>query len=64
MGSAIRVSQPLHELRVSGAASVSGGYTGTPDVTMRCQVIGNPLANGFCRYFRPFSVFFLDTGCF
>jgi len=29
----------------SGAATVSGGYTGTPDVTMRCQVIGNPLAN-------------------
>jgi hypothetical protein len=29
----------------SGAAGVSGGYTGTPDVTQRCEVIGNPLAN-------------------
>ena len=29
----------------SGAASVTGGYTGTPDVSARCQVIGNPLAN-------------------
>jgi len=38
----------------SGAASVSGGYTGTPDVTMRCQVIGNPLANiPAGTYFNP-----------
>ncbi len=29
----------------SGSASVSGGYTGTPDVSQRCEVIGNPLAN-------------------
>jgi hypothetical protein len=38
----------------SGSASVSGGYTGTPDVTMRCQVIGNPLANiPAGTYFNP-----------
>jgi hypothetical protein len=38
----------------SGAATVSGGYTGTPDVTMRCQVIGNPLANiPAGTYFNP-----------
>ena len=29
----------------SGSASVTGGYTGTPDVGQRCEVIGNPLAN-------------------
>jgi len=29
----------------SGAASVTGGYTGSPDVSARCEVIGNPLAN-------------------
>ena len=29
----------------SGAASVTGGYTGTPDVGNRCQVIGNGLTN-------------------
>ena len=28
----------------SGAPSVTGGYTGTPDVSARCQVIGDPLA--------------------
>jgi hypothetical protein len=38
----------------SGAATVSGGYTGTPDVSMRCQVIGNPLANiPAGTYFNP-----------
>ena len=29
----------------SGAAGVTGGYTGTPDVGQRCQVIGNALQN-------------------
>jgi len=29
----------------SGAPSVTGGYTGTPDVGARCEVVGNPLAN-------------------
>jgi len=29
----------------SGAPSVTGGYTGTPDVSARCEVIGNPLTN-------------------
>jgi hypothetical protein len=29
----------------SGSPSVTGGYTGTPDVGARCEVIGNPLAN-------------------
>jgi hypothetical protein len=29
----------------SGSASVTGGYTGSPDVSARCEVIGNPLAN-------------------
>ena len=29
----------------SGAAGVTGGYTGTPDVGQRCQVIGNGLSN-------------------
>ena len=38
----------------SGSASVSGGYTGTPDVTQRCLVIGNPLANiPAGTYFNP-----------
>jgi hypothetical protein len=42
----------------SGAASVTGGYTGTPDVSARCQVVGNPLANiptsGYGKvYFNP-----------
>jgi hypothetical protein len=29
----------------SGSTAVTGGYTGTPDVGSRCQVIGNGLAN-------------------
>ncbi len=29
----------------SGSPGVTGGYTGSPDVTQRCEVIGNPLAN-------------------
>jgi hypothetical protein len=29
----------------SGSASVTGGYTGTPDIGNRCQVIGNGLTN-------------------
>jgi hypothetical protein len=29
----------------SGAPAVTGGYTGTPDITQRCEVIGNPLTN-------------------
>jgi hypothetical protein len=29
----------------SGAASVTGGYTGSPDVSARCEVVGDPLAN-------------------
>ena len=29
----------------SGSPSVTGGYTGTPDVSARCEVIGNPLSN-------------------
>jgi hypothetical protein len=29
----------------SGSVGVTGGYTGTPDVSQRCQVIGNGLAN-------------------
>ena len=29
----------------SGSPSVTGGYTGTPDVGARCEVVGNPLAN-------------------
>jgi len=42
----------------SGAASVTGGYTGTPDVTARCQVLGDPKANlptsGFGKvFFNP-----------
>jgi hypothetical protein len=38
----------------SGSPSVSGGYTGTPDITQRCEVIGNPLANiPAGTYFNP-----------
>jgi hypothetical protein len=42
----------------SGAASVTGGYTGSPDVSARCNVIGDPLANlptsGFGKiFFNP-----------
>jgi hypothetical protein len=38
----------------SGSAGVSGGYTGTPDITQRCEVIGNPLANVPAgTYFNP-----------
>ena len=38
----------------SGSAGVSGGYTGTPDVSQRCEVIGNPLANiPAGTYFNP-----------
>src|ERR1017187_326713 len=29
----------------SGKPSVTGGYTGTPDVSARCEVVGDPLAN-------------------
>jgi hypothetical protein len=29
----------------SGKPSVTGGYTGTPDVSARCEIIGNPLLN-------------------
>jgi hypothetical protein len=29
----------------SGSKAVTGGYTGSPDVTQRCLVVGNPLAN-------------------
>ena len=29
----------------SGSLGITGGYTGTPDVTQRCEVIGNPLSN-------------------
>jgi hypothetical protein len=29
----------------TGSAAVTGGYTGTPDVGQRCQVLGNPLSN-------------------
>jgi hypothetical protein len=29
----------------SGSKGVTGGYTGTPDVSQRCQVIGDPLLN-------------------
>ena len=29
----------------SGSPSVTGGYTGTPDVGARCEVVGNPLTN-------------------
>jgi hypothetical protein len=49
----------------SGAAGVTGGYTGTPDVSQRCQVIGNPLANiPAGTYFNPaaFAMPALATG--
>jgi len=29
----------------SGTASVTGGFTGTPDLSNRCEVIGNPYSN-------------------
>ncbi len=29
----------------SGSPSVTGGYTGTPDVSQRCLVVGDPLSN-------------------
>ena len=29
----------------SGSASVTGGYTGTPDVGQRCNVLGDPMVN-------------------
>ncbi len=53
----------------SGSPSVPGGYTGTPDVTQRCQVIGGALtnlptnANGQV-YFNPaaFALAALATG--
>jgi hypothetical protein len=44
---------------------VTGGYTGTPDVSQRCQVIGNPLANiPAGTYFNPaaFAMPALATG--
>jgi len=47
----------------SGAAGVTGGYTGTPDVSARCEVIGNPLANiptsGFGKVFYNPAAFAL-----
>ena len=49
----------------SGSASVTGGYTGTPDVGQRCLVIGNPLANVPAgTYFNPnaFAMPALATG--
>jgi hypothetical protein len=49
----------------SGAAGVSGGYTGATDVTQRCEVIGNPLANiPAGTYFNPtaFAMPALATG--
>ena len=49
----------------SGAAGVSGGYTGTPDITQRCEVIGNPLANVPAgTYFNPnaYAMAALATG--
>jgi hypothetical protein len=49
----------------SGAPGVTGGYTGTPDVSQRCQVIGNPLANiPAGTYFNPaaFAMPALATG--
>ena len=30
---------------VSGSPSVTGGYTGTPDLSVRCAVVGNPYSN-------------------
>jgi hypothetical protein len=53
----------------SGAAGVTGGYTGTPDAGQRCQVIGNGLTNlptnGNGKvYFNPgaFAMSALATG--
>jgi hypothetical protein len=49
----------------SGSAGVSGGYTGTPDITQRCEVIGNPLANiPAGTYFNPnaYAMAALATG--
>ena len=49
----------------SGSPGVSGGYTGTPDVSQRCEVIGNPLANVPAgTYFNPaaFAMPALATG--
>ena len=53
----------------SGSASVTGGYTGTPDVGQRCQVLGNPKnslpANGNGQvYFNPamYAMAALATG--
>jgi len=47
----------------SGAAGVTGGYTGTPDVSARCEAIGNPLANiptsGFGKVFYNPAAFAL-----
>jgi len=49
----------------SGSAGVTGGYTGTPDVSQRCEVIGNPLANiPAGTYFNPnaYAMAALATG--
>jgi len=53
----------------SGAAGVTGGYTGSPDIGQRCQVIGNPFANlptngNGKTYFNPaaFAMPALATG--
>ena len=53
----------------SGSASVTGGYTGTPDTGNRCQVIGNGLTNLPTNpngqvYFNPqaFAMSALATG--
>ena len=49
----------------SGAAGVTGGYTGTPDLGQRCQVLGNPLTNvPVGTYFNPnvFAMPALATG--
>ena len=47
----------------SGAASVTGGYTGSPDVSARCNVIGDPMANiptsGFGKLFYNPAAFAL-----
>jgi hypothetical protein len=38
----------------SGSAGVTGGYTGATDVSQRCEVVGNPLANVPAgTYFNP-----------
>jgi hypothetical protein len=49
----------------SGSAGVSGGYTGATDVSKRCEVVGNPLANiPTGTYFNPaaFAMPALATG--